>query len=96
MQILGQDPICSTHHPALTSTIPVCLAAHALRTDPHDATKLRVVTPLPENTPAPVREALRFDDGEQRPLILAHLSTTNVDGGDGGCAVADDGYERGE
>ncbi|PSR28650.1 MAG: hypothetical protein C7B46_19000 [Sulfobacillus benefaciens] len=39
---------------------------------------------------------LRFDDGHRRPLILAHLSTINVDGGDGSCAPAEDGYERGE
>lgn len=39
---------------------------------------------------------LRFDDDEGRPLILAHLRTTNVGGGDGGYALADDGYERGE
>ncbi len=40
--------------------------------------------------------SLRFDDGEQRPLILAHLDTSNVDGGDGAYTSDHDGYERGE
>ena len=40
--------------------------------------------------------SLRFNDGGDKPLILANLHAFNCDGGDGGSDRHIDGYERGE
>jgi hypothetical protein len=40
--------------------------------------------------------SLRFHDGGDRHLILAHLQSLNCDGGDGAYETDSDGYERGE
>ena len=40
--------------------------------------------------------SLRFNDGGDNLLILAHLNVFNCDGGDGGSDRHIDGYERGE
>ena len=40
--------------------------------------------------------SLRFKDGGDGDLIVAHLNVMNCDGGAGDCCKDDDGYIRGE
>jgi len=39
---------------------------------------------------------IRYNDGQERPLIVGHFLGTNQDGGDGGTSCDAHGLERGE
>lgn len=39
---------------------------------------------------------IRYNDGQERPLIVGHFLGTNQDGGDGAVLQDEDGLERGE
>ena len=56
----------------------------------YDANKLGITVFMGSNS------TLRFNDGHERPLILADLKGSNLDGGDGAYNNLVDGFHRGE
>ena len=68
----------------------VALIARRIESACRDADKLGITVFMGSHS------SLRFNDGGDKPLILAHLHAFNCDGGDGGSDRHIDGYERGE